>query len=209
MTALLEFLFDRTWLLGLTVVVVTVGVLRLLRNRRVGRLFVRFIPDWHKRRLFLAAVSFLVTFGVARSLAYANYHHFGPFHDIVIRGRHIHHLVFGIALLLAVGYAALLGIGSGSTSERERPGRLIALLFGAGAALTLDEFALWLNLEDVYWSPEGRASIDAVMLFGALFVIGIWGRQFFGAIGRELLRLLKRGRGGVRAPTGRNGGLGD
>jgi hypothetical protein len=193
MKALLEFLFDRTWLLGLTVVIVTVGVLRLLRNRRVGRLFVHFIPDWHKRRLFLAAVSFAVTFGVARSLAYANYHRFGPFHDIVIRGRHIHHLVFGIAILLAVGYASLLGIGDKGASQGEHPGRLMALLFGAGAALTLDEFALWLNLEDVYWSPQGRASIDAVMLFGALLLIGVWGRPFFGAIGREVVRMVRRG----------------
>jgi hypothetical protein len=75
----------------------------------------------------------------------------------------------------------------------DRFGRLLALLFGAGAALTLDEFALWLNLEDVYWSPEGRASIDAVMLFAALFLVGIWGRQFLGAIVGELLRLVRRG----------------
>ena len=59
----------------------------------------------------------------------------------------------------------------------------MALLYGAGAALTLDEFALWLNLEDVYWSQEGRASIDAVILFGALLSAGIWGRGFLRALG--------------------------
>ncbi|HEY4579529.1 MAG TPA: hypothetical protein VIG89_00720, partial [Candidatus Acidoferrales bacterium] len=105
---------------------------------------------------------------------------------------HIHHLVFGIVLLLAVGYASLMGVGARGTSAADRSGRLLALLFGAGAALTLDEFALWLNLEDVYWSPEGRASIDAIVLFGAVFVIGIWGRQLFGAIARELLHLARR-----------------
>ena len=193
MTGLLEFLFDRTWLLGLTVLVVVVIVLRILRNPRVAALFVRHIPDGHKRRLFLAALSFLVTFAVARLLAYANYHHLGPFHDIFVRGRHIHHLVFGIALLLAVGYASLLGVGAKDGGETDRVGRLVALLYGAGAALTLDEFALWLNLEDVYWSPQGRASIDAVLLFGALFLLGIWGRQFFGAVARELLHLISRG----------------
>jgi hypothetical protein len=190
--SVLEFLFDRTWLLGLTVLVITVVVLRVLRHPRVGALFIRYIPDWHKRRLFLSAVSFFATFAVARSLAYANYHQLGPFHDIYIRGRHIHHLVFGITLLLAVGYASLMGVGADGSSGADRFGRLLALLFGAGAALTLDEFALWLNLEDVYWSPEGRASIDAVMLFGAVFWIGIWGRQFFGAIARELLHLVRR-----------------
>jgi|SRR3990172_7650333 len=192
MRSLLEFLFDRTWLLGLTVLVVTAVVHRILQHPRVGALFVQYIPDWHKRRLFLAAASFLATFAVARSLAYANYHQLGPFHDIYIRGRHIHHLVFGIVLLLAVGYASLMGVGARGTSAADRSGRLLALLFGAGAALTLDEFALWLNLEDVYWSPEGRASIDAIVLFGAVFVIGIWGRQLFGAIARELLHLARR-----------------
>jgi hypothetical protein len=187
---LVEFLFDRTWLLCLTVALVVFAGLRIFRNPRVGSLFVRYIPDWHRRRLFLAAVSFVVTFGVARALAYANYRHIGPFHDIFIAGRHIHHLVFGIALLLVVGYASLMGVGARGSPKGDQAGRLLALLFGAGAALTLDEFALWLNLEDVYWSTQGRASIDAVTIFGALLLIGIWGRQFFGAIGRELLHLL-------------------
>jgi hypothetical protein len=190
---ILEFLLDRTWLLLFTVVALTLIVLRVLRNRRVGRLFVRYIPEPHKRRLFLAAVSFFVTFAVARLLAFANSQGFGPFHDIYIGGRHIHHLVFGIALLLAVGYASLFYAGEGVEASK-RTGRLLALLFGAGAALTLDEFALWLNLEDVYWTAKGRASIDAVMLFGAAFLIGIWGRQFFGAVARSSLHILRRKR---------------
>jgi hypothetical protein len=51
----------------------------------------------------------------------------------------------------------------------------MSILYGVGAALTLDEFALWLNLKDVYWSPQGRSSIDAVILFGALLSAGAWG----------------------------------
>ena len=47
-----------------------------------------------------------------------------------------------------------------------------------GAALTLDEFALWLNLANVYWSRQGRESIDAVVLFGSLLAIGTWGAPF-------------------------------
>jgi hypothetical protein len=58
---------------------------------------------------------------------------------------------------------------------------VLSLLFGAGAALTLDEFALWLNLEDVYWAHQGRASIDAVILFGSLLLMGVWGGRFLGA----------------------------
>jgi hypothetical protein len=55
----------------------------------------------------------------------------------------------------------------------------MSILYGVGAALTLDEFALWLNLSDVYWSREGRASIDAVILFGALLAAGTWGAPLF------------------------------
>jgi hypothetical protein len=55
----------------------------------------------------------------------------------------------------------------------------MSILNGAGAALTLNEFALWLNLRDVYWSPEGRASIGANILFGTLLATGAWGAPLF------------------------------
>ena len=55
----------------------------------------------------------------------------------------------------------------------------MAILYGVGAALTLDEFALWLNLRDVYWSAEGRSSIDAIILFGALLSASSWGAPLF------------------------------
>jgi hypothetical protein len=71
----------------------------------------------------------------------------------------------------------------------------MSLLYGIGAALTLDEFALWLNLEARgYWTSEGRASLDAVLLFGAVLVIGIWGRAFLRALGMEILRSRRRKR---------------
>jgi hypothetical protein len=66
--------------------------------------------------------------------------------------------------------------------------------------LTLDEFALWLNLEDVYWAREGRESIDAVVLFGSLLSIGLWGGPFFNAVARDLLGLARRP--GTAAPGG-------
>ena len=56
------------------------------------------------------------------------------------------------------------------------------------AAITLDEFALWLDLQDDYWSKQGRKSIDAVFLFGAALSIGLWGAPFF----RDLLREARR-----------------
>ena len=56
----------------------------------------------------------------------------------------------------------------------------MSVSYGVGAALTLDEFALWLNLEpDAYWSRAGRLSIDAVILFGGLLAVGAWGAPFF------------------------------
>jgi hypothetical protein len=58
------------------------------------------------------------------------------------------------------------------------------MAFGSGAALTLDEFALWLNLEDDYWTKQGRESIDAVVLFGSLLSVSVLGKGFF----QELLR---------------------
>ena len=175
----------RTWLLGLAVLVMAGVVLLILRHPRISSLFHEGIPDRPKRRLFLAAIGFFVTFAVSRSLAYVNYHHIGPFHDIYIGGRHIHHLVWGILLLLGVGFCWLVEIGCGDQRSSIFASRLMSLLYGAGAALTLDEFALWLNLEDVYWAREGRESIDAIVLFGSVLLIGIWGGGFFRAIGRE------------------------
>ena len=94
-------MLDRTLLLALSVVITTAVVLLILRHPHISSLFQQHIPDRPRRRLFLSSISFVVTFATARSLAYANYHHLGPFHDIYIRGRHIHHLVWEILLLLS------------------------------------------------------------------------------------------------------------
>ena len=83
-------------------------------------------------------------------------------------GLHVHHLVFGIVLLLAAGFALAL--------QPDSPGReIVAAFFGIGAGLTLDEYALWLHLDDVYWAEEGRRSVDAVViatLIAGLLVTG-------------------------------------
>ncbi len=72
-------------------------------------------------------------------------------------GLHVHHSAVGIVLLLLTGYVSA-GINP------DGYGGLVAVLFGVGAALTLDEFALWLRLEDVYWTKAGRDSIHAVII---------------------------------------------
>jgi len=99
-----------------------------------------------------------------------------------------HHLVWGILLLLLVGYCWLWQAGRHSRAL----GRVLAFLYGVGAALTLDEYALWLNLQDVYWEREGRASIDAVLLFSALLTMGFVGGRFLHALSREAVRTLRR-----------------
>lgn len=87
-----------------------------------------------------------------------------------VGGVHIHHMVVGIVLLLAAGFLDFA----------VDPGHpwidLLAIVFGVGAGLTLDEFALWLHLKDVYWAEEGRASVDAVIyatLVGAFVFVGV------------------------------------
>jgi hypothetical protein len=84
-------------------------------------------------------------------------------------GVHIHHLVWGISLMMLCGFLAF-------AAPLQAPWwHLVAIGFGIGAGFTLDEFALWVRLEDVYWREEGRASFDAVICscaFAALVVIG-------------------------------------
>jgi hypothetical protein len=81
-------------------------------------------------------------------------------------GVHIHHLVFGIVLMMVAGFGNFVIQPSSPWFE------ILAGLFGIGMGLTLDEFALWLYLDDVYWSEEGRSSVDAVV-FAAIIGGGI------------------------------------
>jgi hypothetical protein len=83
---------------------------------------------------------------------------------------HIHHLVWGICLVLIAGFL-------GFAADLQSPWwHIVAIGFGVGAGLTVDEFALWLYLRDVYWSRQGRLSVDAVIVatvFALLVVVGI------------------------------------
>jgi hypothetical protein len=144
------------------------------RGRRVREIYrSHFEQKRHRERQMFAAVAFYTAFALVRILTHAIRAGRGPFHNVSVGGRHIHHMVWGILLLLTVGYGWLLQIGTDERARSRWPGRIMATLYGIGAALTLDEFALWLNLEDVYWERQGRASIDAVVLFGALLFMGI------------------------------------
>jgi hypothetical protein len=164
-----------SWFILLLAVAGAALLFLLLQGTSFGSLVHRCIRDRPRRRMFVASVSFFLTFAAVRAVVYAVLHQIPPFHFIQASGRHIHHLVFGILILLLVGYGWLADIGTGEDDSSILLSRLMSILYGVGAALTLDEFALWLNLRDVYWAPEGRASIDAIILFGALLAASAWG----------------------------------
>ena len=173
------------WILLIFAFLATASMLLLLHLTNLGYLVHQRIPDRPRRRLFLASVSFFITFAGVRLLVRSITHHVGPFGWVLVDGRHIHHLVWGILLLLGVGYCTLAEAGTGKAPRSIFISRLLSILYGVGAALTLDEFALWLNLQDVYWSPQGRESIDAVILFGALLAAGAWGAPLFSPAAQE------------------------
>ena len=139
-----------------------------------------FADNIPRERMLFASGGFYFAFASVRVITHMIRAGLGPFHDLSAGGRHIHHLVWGILLLLVVGYCWLWQI----SLRRRLWSRLLAFLYGIGAALTLDEFALWLNLRDVYWEREGRESIDAILLFSALLSISVFGGRFFRSLAR-------------------------
>lgn len=163
---------------------VTILLLILLQLTRLGYLVRSTIPDRPRRRMFIASVSFLLTFAGVRILVHRIVNHEGHFQWVVIHGRHIHHLVWGILILLLVGYGWLMDLGRSHSPLSIFLSRLMSVSYGVGAALTLDEFSIWLDLDpDAYWS-SGRLSIDAVILFGALLAVSAWGAPFFRGLSR-------------------------
>ena len=153
----------------------------------LGRVYrEHFEEDPRRERLFLASIGFFGGFGAARAMTHAILHRVGPFHNMSVGGRHLHHMVFGIGGLLGVGYAWLVLLG---VSPNRHASRATAVGYGVASALTLDEFALWLNLQDVYWARQGKLSIDAVAAFGGMLSIGVWGAPFLLGVARELRKL--------------------
>src|SRR5258708_6018254 len=139
------------WILLPVLLATMAALLFVLRRTRLGALLREHIAERPRRRLFIASVSFFLTFAIVRGMVFCIVHQIPPFHYVIMEGRHIHHLVFGILILLAVGYGWLCEVGNGSDSSSILAGSLMSLFYGLRAALTLDEFALWLNLKDVYF----------------------------------------------------------
>ena len=182
-----------------------VGRIRLRRDERdVHAIYHKYFDDPRKERQLFSTGAFFLTFAACRGVTHAIRAERGPFKNVKgPGGKHIHHMTFGIIDLLTIGFLWMLEIG---INEARSSSRTTAAVFGSGAALTLDEFALWLNLEDDYWSAKGRESIDAVAIFGSLLTLGALGKGFF-------KELLQHARTGERTPSefdgassnGRNG----
>jgi hypothetical protein len=111
--------------------------------------------------LFNMLLAFAATFGMVRVVTHTIRSGSGPFRNIAIAGRHIHHFIPGILVAFGAG-----GVSIGM--RRDELDKWLAVPFGAGVALVLDEAALLLELEDVYWSQEGVLSVQITLGTAAL-----------------------------------------
>ncbi|MGD0608521.1 MAG: hypothetical protein ABSA53_33645 [Streptosporangiaceae bacterium] len=134
--------------------------------------------DPRQRAALLSWLGFTATFGAVRFITYSIKNGKGPFGNLSVGGEHLHHYMWGIGLVSGVGGVAV----HGEDAQRRHP--VVALSYGAGLALIVDEFALLLDLQDVYWAKQGRISID----------LGVGGSSlagtYFAAL--PLLRALRR-----------------
>jgi hypothetical protein len=110
--------------------------------------------DAGQRSALLSWLAFTTTFGAVRGITYAIKDGKGPFRNLSVGGAHLHHYMWGIGLIAGVGGIAVRG----EDSQRRHP--VVSLAYGTGLALIVDEFALLLDLQDVYWAKQGRISVD-------------------------------------------------
>jgi hypothetical protein len=118
--------------------------------------------DAGQQSALISWLSFTGTFGGVRSVTHAIRDGKGPFKNLSIGGEHLHHYMWGIGLLAGVGAVAVRG------DERLRRHPATALAYGVGLALIMDEFALLLDLKDVYWAKQGRISVDLAVTGSSL-----------------------------------------
>jgi hypothetical protein len=152
----------------------------------IGDLYQEGIVDAGKQPELFMLLAFLLAFGFIRTSAHLirDQVPWWP-GNVEVKGTHIHHLVWGILLMIVVGYAAIAFEPGSPWVEA------VAILFGIGMGLTLDEFALWLNLEDVYWSEKGRRSIDAVVVTATLGLVLLLGVSVWIDVADDAARLVE------------------
>lgn len=140
----------------------------------MGQWLHRNIVEPGKLPLLLALAAFVLTFLVTRVITRLIRAGKGPFRNISPGGLHVHHVVPGIVLMVIGGFAAVASGRHGFGAA------LAAVVFGTGAGLVLDEFALVLHLDDVYWTEQGRKSVEIVVLTAALVALILAGFLPFG-----------------------------
>lgn len=107
-----------------------------------------------EQAMLMSWLGFTSTFALLRTITYSIRKGVGPFHNLSVGGAHLHHYMWGIGLLAGVGAVAVHG------EDRRRKHPVIAGAYGTSLALIVDEFALLLDLKDVYWAKQGRISVD-------------------------------------------------
>ena len=144
-----------------------------------------------KQGLFLVLIGFILSFAFIRMstrLMRSSRVPWWPGSVVSDGGVHLHHLVFGIVTMMIAGTLGLAVLGDSPYAE------ICAFFFGVGAGLTIDEFALWVYLDDVYWAEEGRASIDATVIAAAGMMLILLGFSPFSfdtsSIGETIASLL-------------------
>jgi hypothetical protein len=134
------------------------------------------LVDHDEQGLFLVLVGFVLSFAFIRMstrLIRSPKVPWWPGSVVSDSGVHLHHLVFGIVTMIAAGALGFAALGHGPWAE------ICAFFFGVGAGLTIDEFALWVYLDDVYWAEEGRSSIDAMVIAAACMLLILLGLSPF------------------------------
>ena len=134
--------------------------------------FYNRIAEHELQGLYLVLIGFILSFAFIRMstrLMRSPRVPWWPGSIVSDSGVHLHHLVFGIVTMMAAGAGGFAAFGNSPWTE------ICALAFGIGAGLTIDEFALWVYLDDVYWAEEGRSSIDATVIAAALMLLALLG----------------------------------
>ena len=143
------------------------------------------LSERRDRSLF-ATAGFIGGVAVTRGVTTVfHYRGAGANAGLAIGGVHVHHMVFGIIAMLANSFGWLLLHGIDHRLHR-RWSRVSAAIYGIAAALILDEFALWLNLRDVYWARQGRESVEALAFFATALVAATLAGPFLGAVARHV-----------------------
>lgn len=130
------------------------------------------ISEHELQGLYLVLMGFLLSFAFIRMstrLMRSPKVPWWPGSIVSDSGVHLHHLVFGIVTMMAAGAGGFAAFGNSPWTE------ICAFAFGIGAGLTIDEFALWVYLDDVYWAKEGRSSIDATVIAATLMLLALLG----------------------------------